>query len=142
MAWRQIHRWLGLVAGALALVLGVTGTLLALDPVRNAWQAAPTAQEVSVATLAQRVQAQVPGAEEIRRLPSGVIVVHAFQDGQARAVRVDPANGQVLGDYQPSLLPRWVKNLHRALLLGDTGRLVAALGPCRCACCRCRVWCC
>lgn len=128
MAWRQIHRWLGLVAGAFALVLGVTGTLLALDPVRNAWQAAPTAQDMTVATLVQHVQAQVPGTEEIRRLPSGVIVVHAFQDGQARAMRVDPANGRVLGDYQPSLWPRWVKNLHRALLLGDTGRMVAALG--------------
>lgn len=127
MVWRQLHRWLGLVAGTLALVLGITGTLLALDPLRNAWQAAPTAQDVPLATLAQRVQASVPGAEEIRHLPSGGIVVHAFDNGQARALRVDPADGRVLGGYQPSLLPRWVKNLHRALLLGDAGRMAAAV---------------
>ena len=126
MVWRQIHRWLGLVAGALALVLGITGTLLALDPLRNAWQAAPAAQDLPVATLVQRVQASVPGAEEIRRLPSGGIVVHAFDNGQAQALRVDPADGRVLGGYQPSLLPRWLKNLHRALLLGDAGRMAAA----------------
>ena len=29
MAWRQIHRWLGLMAGALALVIGITGAVLA-----------------------------------------------------------------------------------------------------------------
>ena len=126
MVWRQLHRWLGLVAGTLALVLGITGTLLALDPLRNAWQAAPAAQDLPVATLVQRVQASVPGAEEIRRLPSGGIVVHAFDNGQAQALRVDPADGRVLGGYQPSLLPRWLKNLHRALLLGDAGRMVAA----------------
>ena len=39
MAWRQIHRWLGLIAGALALVIGITGAVLALDPVIAAWQA-------------------------------------------------------------------------------------------------------
>ncbi|MGE4331282.1 PepSY domain-containing protein [Diaphorobacter sp.] len=127
MVWRQLHRWLGLVAGTLALVLGITGTLLALDPLRNAWQAAPGAQDLPVATLVQRVQASVPGAEEIRRLPSGGIVVHAFDNGQAQALRVDPADGRVLGGYQPSLLPRWVKNLHRALLMGDGGRMAAAV---------------
>ena len=126
MVWRQLHRWLGLVAGTLALVLGITGTLLALDPLRNAWQAAPAAQDLPVATLVQRVQANVPGAEEIRHLPSGGIVVHAFDNGQAQALRVDPADGRVLGGYQPSLLPRWLKNLHRALLLGDAGRMAAA----------------
>jgi sulfite reductase (NADPH) flavoprotein alpha-component len=127
MVWRQIHRWLGMVAGTLALVLGITGTLLALDPLRDAWQAEPAAQDMPVAVLVQRVQATVPGAEEIRRLPSGGIVVHAFENGQAQALRLDPADGRVLGHYQPSLLPRWVKNLHRALLLDDAGRMAAAV---------------
>ena len=126
MSWRLAHRWLGLVAGTLALVLGITGTLLALDPLRNAIQAVPTERDMSVATLVQRVQATVPGAEEIRRLPSGGIVVHAFDGNQAQALRVDPVDGRVIGGYQPSLLPRWVKNLHRALLLDDPGRIAAA----------------
>ena len=127
MAWRQVHRWLGLVAGTLALVLGITGTLLSLDPLRNAWQSAPSAPDLPVATLVERVQANTPGAEEIRNLPSGVVVVHAFDGNQAQALRVDPADGHVLGAYEPSVMPRWVKNLHRALLLNDPGRVVAAL---------------
>jgi sulfite reductase (NADPH) flavoprotein alpha-component len=39
---------------------------------------------------------------------------------------VDPADGRVLGAWQGSALPRWVKNLHRSLLLGDAGRWGAA----------------
>ena len=63
----------------------------------------------------------VAGIEEIRRLPSGAIVAFSFAGDQAQASYVDPADGQVLGPWQPSALPRWVKNLHRSLLLGDAG---------------------
>ncbi|MBE2243515.1 MAG: PepSY domain-containing protein [Burkholderiaceae bacterium] len=126
MSWRQIHRWLGLSAGTLALVLGLSGTLLAFDPLQQAWLAQPAAPELNVATLVERVARTVPGAQEIRRLPSGGIVVFGFDGDQAQASYVDPADGRVLGAYQPSALPRWVKNLHRALLLGDAGRWGAA----------------
>ena len=127
MTWRQIHRWLGLVAGALALVIGITGTVLALDPVIVAWQTQPAPSDLPVATLAQRVSATVPGAEEIRRLPSGDIVLFSFDGSQARADRIEPANGQMLGAYQPSPTMRWLKNLHRSFLLGDAGRITAAV---------------
>ena len=126
MGWRLIHRWLGLVAGAVALVLGISGAVLAVDPLRDAWTAVPAAAAMPVSTLAQRVSASVGGAEEIRRLPSGDIVVYAFDAGQARAWHVDPADGRVLGPYQPSALSRWFRNLHRSFLLGDGGRVAAA----------------
>ena len=45
MFWRQIHRWLGLVAGTVALVLGLTGAVLSLDPVLSRWQAQPSMGE-------------------------------------------------------------------------------------------------
>ncbi len=126
MSWRSIHRWLGLLAGAVALVLGLSGVLLALDPVRDAWNSTPAPADMAVSTLAARVSATIPGVEEIRRLPSGDIVVFSFDADQARAVRVDPADGHVLGEYRPSALSRWVKNLHRSFLLGDAGRIAAA----------------
>src|SRR5574343_1023631 len=126
MDWKAIHRWFGLLAGTLALVLGITGALLAFDPVQQAWRAPAADPGMTVATLAERVVRSVPGAEEIRRLPSGAIVVFGFDGEQAQASYVDPADGRVLGAYQASMLPRWVKNLHRALLLGDAGRWGAA----------------
>ncbi len=126
MSFRLVHRWLGLVAGAVALLLGLTGVILAIDPVRDAAQAVPAEPGLPVATLVQRVAATVPGAEEIRRLPAGDIVVYAFDGDRAHAALVDPADGRVLGEVQPSALSRWVKNLHRSFLLGDGGRLAAA----------------
>jgi len=127
MGWKAIHRWLGLVLGTLAMVLGLSGALLAFDPLQQAWQAPATADDLPVAALVQRVQQTIPRIEEVRRLPSGVVVVYSFEGDQARAVRVDPADGTILGPYQASALPRWVKNLHRTLLAGDTGRWGAAL---------------
>ncbi len=126
MTWRTLHRWLGLAAGSIALLLGLTGVLLATDPVRDAWRAPPAAPDLTVATLAQHAADAISGIEEIRRLPSGDIVVYAFEGDAPKTVRIDPRDGQVLGDWQPSAFSRWVKNLHRSFLLGDTGRLVAA----------------
>lgn len=126
MSWRQIHRWLGLSAGTLAVVLGLTGSLLAFDPLQQAWLAPPSVPDLNVATLVERVARSMPGAQEIRRLPSGAIVAFGFDAEQAQASYVDPADGRLLGAYRPSALPRWVKNLHRALLLGDAGRWAAA----------------
>ncbi|MCE4537050.1 PepSY domain-containing protein [Pelomonas sp. P7] len=126
MGWKSIHRWLGLTVGTLAVVLGITGALLAVDPVDQAWQAPSAEPGLTVAVLAERVTNTVADAAEIRRLPSGAIVVYSFAGEQPRASYVDPADGRVLGTWQASTLPRWVKNLHRSLLLGDAGRWGAA----------------
>ena len=126
MSWKVIHRWLGLTVGTLAVVLGITGSVLAIDPVQQAWQAPAAPGDLPVATLVERVTRTVPGAEEIRHLPSGAIVVFSFAGDQPLAQYVDPADGRVLGAWQASALPRWVKNLHRSLLLGDAGRWGAA----------------
>ncbi|CAM5781198.1 PepSY domain-containing protein [Castellaniella caeni] len=122
MNWKAIHRWLGLSLGTLALVLSLSGALLALDPVQQAWQAPTASTDLPVATLVQQVRQAMPDVEEIRRLPSGAIAAFGFDGDQAQARYVDATSGQLLGNYQPSSLPRWVKNLHRALLLGDGGR--------------------
>jgi len=122
MAWKTIHRWLGLTLGALAVVLGLSGAVLAIDPVQQAWEAPAVPGDLPVATLVDRVTHTVSGVEEIRRLPSGAIVAFSFTGDQPQASYVDPADGRVLGAWHPSALPRWVKNLHRSLLLGDAGR--------------------
>ncbi|MBS0510179.1 MAG: PepSY domain-containing protein [Proteobacteria bacterium] len=126
MTWRVLHRWLGLVAGAVALVLGVTGVILALDPMVDTLKSAPVPAGLPVSTLVQRVSATIPGAEEIRRLPTGDIVVYAFDGNRASASYVDAADGRVLGEYQPSAPLRWIRNLHRSFLLDDAGRIAAA----------------
>ena len=82
MGWKAIHRWLGLTLGTLAVVLGITGAVLAIDPVLQARQAPGVPGDLQVATLLARVSRTVPGAEEIRRVPSGAIVVYGFAGEQ------------------------------------------------------------
>ena len=106
MSWKAIHRWLGLTLGTLAVVLGISGAILAIDPVQQAWQAPAAPGALPVATLVERVAGSVPSAEEIRRLPSGAIVVFSFDGDQPQASYVDPADGRVLGAWQRSALPR------------------------------------
>lgn len=126
MGWKEVHRWLGLVAGCLALVLALTGVLLAADPLIEAWHAPATGSGTSAGELAEQVQQHMPGVEEIRRFPSGAIVAFGFDGEQPQALYVDPLDGHTLAAYQPSTMPRWVKKLHRSLLLGDAGRWGAA----------------
>ncbi len=126
MIWRFMHRWLGLTLGSVALLLALTGVILATYPAIDAFNAVPAASELSVASLAERITGHIAGVEQIRRLPSGDIVVYSFNDGQAQAARIDPKDGSVLQSWQPSAFARWVKNLHRSFLLGDAGRMSAA----------------
>ena len=51
MSWKVIHRWLGLTVGTLAVVLGITGSVLAIDPVQQAWQAPVAPGDLPVAML-------------------------------------------------------------------------------------------
>lgn len=126
MNWKSIHRWLGLWVGGIAMVVGITGAILAFFPVRDAALAMPPDRGLPAAVLAQRVADHIPGLEEIRRLPAGDFVAYSFDGNQARATRIDPANGQPLDTYVVSPTERWVRNLHRSLLLDDAGRLTTA----------------
>ncbi len=60
-------------------MLGLSGALLASDPVQQAWQAPAAPGNLSVATPVQRVTRTVPGTQEIRGLLSGAIVVFRLE---------------------------------------------------------------
>ncbi len=126
---RRLHKYAGLLATVLVLVLAVSGVALSVMPAWDKLQA-PAMNEtgLSVADLAARVSANFPGAEQIKRAPSGRITAYYFDGDIAGAVVVDPATGKGIGDYEPSGAVQWLTSLHRSLLLGDGGRLTAAGG--------------
>ncbi|AIO69735.1 PepSY domain-containing protein [Burkholderia oklahomensis] len=125
---RKLHSIPGLIAAALLIVVTLTGAALSIQPAleRAAVAGMPNAP-LDVATLAGRVSAQVTGVEKFVRRPSGEIVAYyATADGQ-RASIVDPSTGAPVADYRPSPVVRWLTNLHRKFLLGDTGRIAAGV---------------
>lgn len=122
---RKLHSTLGLIAALLLLMVALTGAVLSLFPTLERVKAAD-AGGIDVATLAGRVVANVPGVESLVRDPSGAIIAYHLAGDAQRVSRIDPASGEIIAAYQASAIQRWVKNLHRRLLLDDTGR--AAIG--------------
>ncbi|MCO7554036.1 PepSY domain-containing protein [Metapseudomonas otitidis] len=125
---RKTHALPGLFAALLVMLMALSGALLALSPVLDQASLPRAEAPVSVAQLASKVSERFPDVEQLRQLPSGTLVVHYRRDGQALAERVDPQTGASLGAYAPSPFWRWVRELHRALLLGTPGHAGAALG--------------
>ncbi|OWY04407.1 PepSY domain-containing protein [Thioclava sp. IC9] len=125
---RAFHRWPGLIALALVTVLALSGAVLAVFPVAERIAAPQAGAELSVATLAERIQTVYPGLEQIRRAPSGRITAYWFESGQPGAAVIDPMTGRGVASADPNGFQRWLTNLHRSLFLGDPGRVASALG--------------
>ncbi|MCB6176617.1 PepSY domain-containing protein [Rhodobacter sp. Har01] len=125
---RSIHRWPGLAAALLVLVLALGGAALSVYPALERLGTPQAEGTLSVAELASRVAAAHPGLEQIRRAPSGRVVAWWFDAGKPGAAVIDPATGADLGSPDPLPGLRWLTDLHRTLFLGDSGRLVTAAG--------------
>lgn len=125
---RLLHRWPGLVAALLLVVISLSGTVLSVFPAVESLGAPAGATGLSVAELAARVQAAKPAVEQIRRAPSGVITAFWFDGNAPQAVVIDPATGQGVRGSDRSPFLGWLTELHRSLFLGNSGRITVALG--------------
>ncbi|PTV94776.1 sulfite reductase (NADPH) flavoprotein alpha-component [Rhodobacter aestuarii] len=125
---RLLHRWPGLLAMALVLLLSVTGAILSLYPMAERLNVPQVESTLTVADLAKRVQNAHPGVEQIRRAPSGRVVAWWFENGTPGAAVIDPATGAEIGSPDPAFGLRFFTDLHRKLLMGDGGRITAAMG--------------
>lgn len=125
---RQLHSLPGLIAALFAIVLTVTGAILSLNPALERIDAVlPAAGQISVAELSGKLAEHYPEVEQIVRTPSGTLIVYYTRDDQVGIDQVDPRNGQAIAPYQQSSFSRWIKNLHRSLLLDTPGRAVAGI---------------
>ncbi len=126
---RKLHKILGLAAAALLVVAALSGAMLSAVPALDrATAPAPAEPGASVAALAEKVAAALPAVEQIRRAPSGRITAYAVERGRDLAFVIDPATGAAVAPYTPSAFVGWLTNLHRALFLGNAGRLLTAAG--------------
>lgn len=123
---RKLHSLPGLVSAVLVLLLGLSGALLSLDPALDRLGTSIPAG-VSVAELAGRVARHYPRAEQIQRTPSGSLIVYYGADSGPGADRVDPLSGKAIAPHAPSAFMRWLKKLHRSLLLDTPGRAATGI---------------
>jgi sulfite reductase (NADPH) flavoprotein alpha-component len=126
---RRLHSLPGLFAALLIAALALTGAFLAFDSiVERSGAAIPATGHVSVAILAEAVQARHAEVERIVRTASGSVIAYYFEADLPGAELVDPLTGQAIGPHEPANLTRTITNLHRSFLMGDAGRVAAGLG--------------
>ncbi len=123
---RKLHSTPALIAGLLLLVVALTGSVLSVFPALDR-ASAIAAPGIDVATLAGRVTARLPGVETLVREPSGTLVAYHLVGEAQQASIIDPASGEAVAAYAPSAAQRWIRNLHRKLLLDDAGRVATGL---------------
>ncbi|NGM88480.1 nitric oxide synthase [Parapusillimonas sp. SGNA-6] len=125
---RRLHSLPGLIAALLLSVLAISGAVLSVNPALERMGASvPPNGQVSVATLADRVARHYASVEQIQRTASGSVIVYYSREGQMGADYVDLRTGQGLSPYTPSSTSRWIKDLHRSLLMDTPGRALTGL---------------
>jgi uncharacterized iron-regulated membrane protein len=149
--WRllvlRLHFYVGVFVGPFLLVAATSGALYALSPqlepllYDRELQVVATDDPLPLAAQIEAARAVEPGSELLGVRPApepGDTTRVLFDNGdlgesEAHAVFVDPGTGDVRGElttYGTSgALPvrMWIDQLHRSLLLGDTGRLYSEL---------------
>ncbi|GLR62765.1 PepSY domain-containing protein [Marinospirillum insulare] len=125
---RQLHSLPGLLAAIFVLLISVTGALLSFNPVlERATTSVPASGQISVAEFVSQLAKHYSEVEQVTRTPTGSLIVYYMQDGQVRVDQVDHYTGQAIIPYEPPAYSRWVKNLHRSLLLDTYGRALVGI---------------
>ena len=142
-ALAALHRWSGIVAGALLIVIGITGSALVWRAEIDRWLnpemlvVEPRGERMSVDALVAGVAARHPETR-VRGVVPADDPAHAwtFRLESRRMVHVDPYTGEITGErsrnatgFDRRSIMRLVHAVHHDLMLGAAGhRLLAALG--------------
>ncbi|KQM41113.1 PepSY domain-containing protein [Sphingomonas sp. Leaf10] len=127
----QIHWFLGITAGLVLAVMGVTGASLSFEPeilaALNHDRPAATDARLSGPVLIERFAAQKPDASITRlTLPADssepTLVGYTLPGSKQRHVeRIDPTTGRLAGELRGSGVFEVMEDLHRWLALPDDG---------------------
>lgn len=141
-AWFQVHWFIGITAGTVLVVIGLTGALLAfheeiLDLINpGVRQVAPSAgpmltpQQTIEAVLRAGRSERISSVAVQAEPGSSARVTFVARLGERRGdvVYVHPYSGTVLGELQGHGFFEWIESLHRWLLLPrEPGRVVAGV---------------
>lgn len=123
---RRLHLLTSLLLSALLLVSAATGLVLSGASLSEQFGQLDAPGD-SVAVVAERVSQHLPNVERLERSANGTLLATLGGDVEEPVHVVDPATGEDLGPYVPSATLEWLRDLHRELLLGSTGRWLSGL---------------
>lgn len=139
--WLVVHRWLGLIAGLLFVLIGLTGSVLVFDHAIDEWLnpqlllSDGTGERASLEEVLDAAEESYEGKSlsiSKPRISNGVWTVW-FSSGtetepQFTAVHVDPYDARVTGTrVWGEDLMSWIYRLHFRLLAGETGATIVGI---------------
>lgn len=138
--WLKVHLYLGLTAGAVLMLLGLTGSILVFaDDIDRTFnpQLAVASQQTSttrssldeVFSSIERQTGRPPYLIEIPSDPHAPYLAFASSQGaEPIALHVNPQTAQVLASRQwGTFFVSFARRLHTELLLGDSGHWIVAI---------------
>lgn len=133
----QIHWFLGITAGLVISLVGVTGGMLSFQPQILTWMnpgvvtVEPEGDPKTPSLLIEAIQQQMPdkaitGLTLMSEADMAAMVRFAPEPGQRRgqSLYVNPYSGQILGQPAGRAFFIDVMRLHRWLLIGETGKQI------------------
>lgn len=138
--WMRMHRYVGLSAGLLLVLLGLTGSVITYQQELDAWlhpdllTVRSTGPWMPLGRIEASARAAMPPGAVLQwaRLPYAEdgAVSWFFQDaqGQSWETTIDPVTLQVLGQRESDAhLLAWIYGFHATLLIGLTGNVALAV---------------
>ena len=128
--WRSIHSIIGLTLSLLVMVLSISGTVLATQPIYDRVISDSGAGDLSVADMLRNVAGANPAleGERIKRDASGQFKLTFAQNNRRQERIVDPATGEFLPEHKEPAIYAFMRDLHRSFTLGEDGRILSAIG--------------
>ncbi|OUR66790.1 hypothetical protein A9Q77_10920, partial [Marinomonas sp. 42_23_T18] len=125
---RLIHTWLALPAALFIILVALSGLVLSFEPIKETMAGASVETgQMSVASLAAKVEQTYQGIEQIKRTNNGLFVVSYASDQGYGEDQINPLSGVKIQAYEKSALYSWMQRFHRSFFMGDNGRMLVAI---------------
>lgn len=128
--WRSIHSVIGLALSLLVVVLALSGTVLATQPVYDRITAGAAGTDRSVADMLRQILNANPGleGERLKQTATGQFKLTFAQNNRRQDRIIDPTTGAFLPERKEPALYAFMRDLHRSFTLGEDGRIISAIG--------------
>lgn len=128
--WRYGHFIMAVSSFLFLVVVTVTGTILAYEPVEKDLSVSYSKDlaAVNIADLVNTVKTRYDEVFYIRKEPHGLVKVSAFHNDESAEFYIDPFTAEKLNiSTEKRPLYQFAVSLHRSLFLGTTGRVFVGL---------------
>ena len=138
--WFKIHLYLGLTAGIILMVIGITGALLSFQKEiiwlfnKNSYVVEISGTKQSEKQIIDNFNLKFPEAKikalTINSDPSSSVVINIASNAKGKAGRrginyyINPYNSEILPNVEGAKTFKFIERIHRGLIAGDVGKQI------------------